>query len=161
MCRHFGCHRWDCGDLGGEAEARGAISRALSVIVFPPLAPGLQWNEQQQLVQSTRLALFRRLELQLHLPPAAATLHEGGEIQEHGAFACSSPSRCNSSQWAFVEAVLCFVFCSIGIDGRWADVLPLCLGDTSPESPGGSVIPSLWPSSCSSHSCCRTSCFMS
>ena len=53
------------------------------------------------------------------------------------------PAQAAVSQWAFGFCVLCFV---LGIDGRWADVLPLCLGDTSPESPGGSVIPLLRPS---------------
>eukprot|EP00439_Symbiodinium_sp_Y106_P052138 s2646_g6.t5 len=75
LWRHFGCHRWDCGDLGGEAEACNGTSSS-SLCRVP------DWR-----------------------------CSEGGEIQEHGAFAC--------------------------IDGRWADVLPLCLGDTSPESPGG------------------------
>ncbi|CAE7235352.1 slc47a1 [Symbiodinium sp. CCMP2456] len=73
--RHFGCHRWDCGDLGGEAEACNGTSSS-------SLCRAPDWR-----------------------------CSEGSEIQEHGAFAC--------------------------IDGRWADVLPLCLGDTSPESPGG------------------------
>jgi len=76
LWRHFGCGRWDCGDLGGFYDGcRGTTSGREC---HPPL-----WN-------------------------CSAAI---GWSQPQGAFAC--------------------------VGGEWADMLPLCLGSTAPEDPGG------------------------
>ncbi|CAE6953445.1 slc47a1 [Symbiodinium natans] len=66
---------------------------------------------------------------------AAKEQKNSEEIHANGSFACCSLSPLK------IDSVRCPCWSMLsgaqGVNGYWADVLPLCLGDTSPESPGG------------------------
>ncbi|CAE8652340.1 unnamed protein product [Polarella glacialis] len=87
LWRHFGCERWDCGDLGEEGSFAGCQGAASSSKCSAPA-----WSCDSPEGDS-------------------ASSGAGSHLRPEGSFLC--------------------------LDGQWADLLPFCLGDTSPGAAGG------------------------